>query len=236
MKWCLILILSIVQSAMAFDGLVPWQWQQSRCQDCGIYIKIKPEFAVQLDPRVEQFIAALENQKRPLVDLYGIDPQEYNLLAWMSIGILGRESSFFEGIRYQIKELAPPLVRIAKKVEALRDGKKISENSRGPTQIKKVPSLIQYAYGIEVEDLVEPDKAAVATMGFLIEALAELKQRAKNNGRAEITPDKYVDYLPYIYFGQAQKISNGQAQPNKNAYIQEMKAHMKKFEIFEVIY
>lgn len=215
-----------------FDGLQPFHYNTSTCEECGLYIR--PQSGIPWDARVLAFVNALETEKQTLMSLYSASSQDYNLLAHMAMGILGRESNFFQSGRYQLKETFPWLVRGLKIVEAKVKNKNLSPNSRGPTQIKTVPDLIAQHYQIQSEELANPESAAVATMGFLIEALTELRNRAKNNNLDFITPETYVDYLPYIYFGQSKAISNRTATPEKNLYVRSMKNHMKKFELFEV--
>ena len=228
----LIEVATAATSATEFDGLHPFRYSTSSCDDCGLYIR--PQSEILWDARVLAFVNALETEKQTLMSLYGVSSKDYNLLAHMAVGILGRESNFFQSGRYQLKETFPWLVRGLKIVEAKVKNKNLSPNSRGPTQIKTVPDIIAQHYQIQSEELANPESAAVATMGFLIEALSELKTRAKNNNLDFITPETYVDYLPYIYFGQGKAISNRTATPEKNLYVRSMKNHMKKFELFEV--
>lgn len=233
-KTCLIMILFVSSLASAFDGLQEWSWGKSHCLDCGIYFKVKDE--AQFDDRVLTFKESLEKEKATLLQLYSSDPQEYNLLAWMALGILGRESNFYESGRYKIKEAFPLVIRGAKIVKAELKGGNVSANSRGPTQIKKIPERIAWHYNIKPQDLHDPHNAAVATMGFLIEALEELKNRARNNSLEFITRETYVDYLPYIYFGKSRSLTERTATPEANLYVKEMKAHMRKFEVYEVYF
>jgi hypothetical protein len=72
-------------------------------------------------------------------------------------------------------------------------------------------------------------------MGYLIEALGELKQRARNNNLKMITDDTYVDYLPYLYFVGAKKLVNRTATPDKNIYVKNMKKFMKKVSVSEIV-
>lgn len=208
----------------------PWVWEQNRCADCEIKIaSLKPEL---MTGDVQAFIRTLESEKPTLQKLYGIDGQTYNLLAQMAIGILGRESLFFTSRMYQVKEEFPWLVDAAK----LWKGKH-SPNSRGPTQIKKVPDLIANYYGVNPQNLWVSRHAAVATMGFLIESLTELKDlKSRAGDRLNfINEGTYADYLPYIYFGQTRKLMAGQAQPAHNSYIRDMKKYMRWVQLFEQV-
>ncbi|MBK25783.1 MAG: hypothetical protein CME70_17420 [Halobacteriovorax sp.] len=110
---------------------------------------------------------------------------------------------------------------------------KISDknNSRGPTQIKTVPKKIEKEYGINKDNISKPANAAVATMGFLAEAMVELKNRAKNN--PDITKENRMDYLHYIYMGSTHEIKNRTATPDKNIYLRQLKEYLKGINIYQ---
>jgi hypothetical protein len=214
-------------------GYQPWEWQKSNCSNCELYVQtLNPELQTE---KVQLFIQALSLHKSELQMLYKIHGAEYNLLAHMAIGILGRESRFFTSIRYQAKETAPGLVRLAKILRYIFSDSSppLSDNSRGPTQIKIVPSLIARAYGIDTEHLYIADNAAIATMGFLIEALGELKRRTITNKLTFVTPATYVDYLPYIYFGSTRALIKKTATPDTNLYVKDMKKYMQWVALYE---
>lgn len=226
-----LLVFSSICSAFADDGMFEWRWGQSKCDQCGIYFQVQSNH--EFDDRVLVFKRTLEDEKQRILEIYQSDPQEYNLLAWMALGILGKESRFYESGRYKIKEAFPWMVTGAKIIKSSIKGGAVSENSRGPTQIKIVPDIIAYYYKISSKDLDNPKAAAVATMGFLIESLHELKNRARNNKLTHINENTYVDYLPYIYFGRAKALIDRTATPEKNIYVQQMKKNMALFVPFE---
>ncbi len=215
------------------SGFTPWSWMNSSCQNCDL--AILPNQLILENKTVYSFIAALEKEKMKLLQIYKSDEQEYNLLAQMAIGILGRESRFFSSYRYFAKEHLQPFVKIGKilRVYVARSFKEVSLNSRGPTQIKIIPDAIAENYKITTADLGQPQAAAVATMGYLIEALHELKVRARSGQWSFIKPENYVDYLPYIYFGGKRSLFNGTATPATNIYVQDMKRYMNFVEIYE---
>lgn len=210
---------------------VKWTQGSSYCFDCAIKVVATNPLLLKND--VYYFLSTLGDVKSELQDLYGIHGQEYNLLAQMAVGILGRESMFFNSARYKLKESVPSLVALAKGVVALSKGRESNSNSRGPTQIKIVPIKIQERYGIQAGDLQDPRKAAISTMGFLINSLQELRKQVRVKKLTFITKDKIVDYLPYIYFGAARAIYNKTAKPEANAYVQEMKKYMKWVQVYE---
>jgi hypothetical protein len=214
-------------------GYQPWEWQKSNCSNCELYVQtLHPELQTE---KVQLFIQALSLHKSELQMFYKIDGDEYNLLAHMAIGILGRESLFFTSYRYQMKETAPGLVRLAKILRYMfsNSNASLTDNSRGPTQIKIVPSLVARAYGIDPDHLYIADNAAIATMGFLIESLGELKRRVVKNKLDFVTPATYVDYLPYIYFGSTRALIKKTATPDTNLYVKDMKKYMKWVDLYE---
>lgn len=244
---------------------VPWTWKKSDCKTCGISFQlvgdIKPKsemdmkektmrFTMSLSPATQTlvkahdadalartliFLKTLSSEKANILKLYNSDPQEYNLLAHMAVGILGQESRFFGHWRYFIKRNSQLAIKEIKEAKAWIKDREAVANSKGPTQIKNVPDRIAQYYNITEKNLWDPKYAAVSTVGFLIEALAELKQRAKNNNLEMITSDTYIDYLPYIYFGGSKKLVNRTATPDTNIYVKNMKKHMKKVVVTEIV-
>ena len=215
------------------QGYQEWKWLESQCQNCEIQILLRDP--IPQSAEVSQFVQALSAHKTDLMALYGVDGRECNLLAEMAIGILGRETHFFTSYRYHLKEAFPGLIRLLKILSASLHGRStnVSPNSRGPTQIKIVPDKIAQNYRVDEDHLYLPENAALATMGFLVEALVELKNRAFAHHLEFVTPDTYVDYLPYIYFGGTRALMADHATPNRNIYVREMKANMAGVEIFE---
>jgi len=108
-----------------------------------------------------------------------------------------------------------------------------TSNSRGPTQIKKVPLPIAQKYGVTKESLSKPEHAALATLGFLAEALEELK--AKEKFHPDISGRNRIHYLHYIYMGKSYEIVKGTATPDKNIYYQNLQQYLKGLEIYQEI-
>jgi hypothetical protein len=230
----LLLCLFAWGSQAGAPALQPWIWLQSDCQSCPLFISIENE---ELNTtKVREFIRALESSKFELVSLYQSDPQEYNLLAHMAVGILGRESKFFRSWRYQAKENLQWAVSLVKTVRVYLSEEEdfVEVNSRGPTQIKIIPAKIAEVYNITPDQLKNPTAAARATMGYLIEALKELKKRAQNNNWEFVNEQTYSDYLPYIYFGASRKLRDRSATPDKNLYIKAMREYMSWVKLYEL--
>ncbi|WP_413576733.1 hypothetical protein ACLVWU_01675 [Bdellovibrio sp. HCB290] len=213
------------------QGFQAWKWQESDCEKC--QIMLIPTSDEVRTIKVRRFIQALAINKEELQRIYKISGDEYTLLAHISVGILGRESLFGESSRYKLKETLPWLVTAAKVSKAFATGTSVTPNSRGLTQIKFLPAVVTERFGITSENLDIPENAAIATMGYLIEALAQLKNRIKTYRLEHITPDKYADYLPYIYFGRSKAIIDKSARPEQNAYVQALKKYMNMIEVFE---
>jgi hypothetical protein len=130
----------------------------------------------------------------------------------------GREKGFWSGLgKYQDEK-----TRIEREYKK-RGGLPTFKNSRGSTQIKRVPKKIFEAYGFTKETLHMADHAAVATLGFLAQSLGELK--AKEKFHPEINFNTRFDYLHYIYMGMSKEIVNATGIPEHNIYYR----HMRKF-------
>lgn len=117
--------------------------------------------------------------------------------------------------------------------DLLTGGIDVSSNSRGPTQIKKVPTKIAQHYGVTKESLSKPEHAALATLAFLAEAMEELK--AKEKFHPNINGRNRIHYLHYIYMGKSYEIVKGTATPAKNIYYQNLQQYLKGIEIYQEI-
>lgn len=140
-----------------------------------------------------------------------------------------KASGFWSGLRdgttTYFRELVNRDVR-------LLTGKITDENnSRGPTQIKTVPSKIEEHYKITKDNISDPKNSAIATMGFLAEAMVELKNRAKTY--PAITRENRLDYLHYIYMGSTHEIKNQTATPDKNIYLRQLKEYLKGVKLYQ---
>jgi hypothetical protein len=173
------------------------------------------------------FMSTLDTEKQTLMNMYNLDNDDYNNLAKLAFGILGNESEFGTGKKLILKEAAPVGVSIMK-----GNWFDTSDNSRGLTQIKQIPTPIASHYGIDKSDLMNPHAAAVATLGLLAENLVVLK-RLENN-HPDITPENRMDYLLYLYMGSSRQIIEGEATPDKNIYIKKAKQYAdESLEIYQ---
>lgn len=115
-----------------------------------------------------------------------------------------------------------------------------STNSRGLTQIKQLdPSITNNFPEINLDNLTNPRNAAIATMGYLAQALKELKAKREKNIQTGSGPqfsrDEMIDYIGFIYQGRAKSLSSATnpANPDKSKYITNLKNHISKLEITE---
>lgn len=214
-------------------------------------------------PFAKEFLAALEKEKPKLMEIYGLDNDEFNELALLAFGILGQESQFGDHWRYKVKETFPGGVAYLKnykrifgefkedrkeegfwsavgdllsdswsnEIDFITGDLSLDQNSRGPTQIKKVPELISKNYGITKEQLKEPENAAIATVGFLAQSLEELK--AKEKFHPAINGKNRFDYLHYIYMGKSREIINGTATPERNIYYQNVRRFSRSLKVWQ---
>jgi len=160
----------------------------------------------------KEYVQALEDEKETLMKLYGMDSETYNKLALFSYGVLRPETKFGKDYKYAVKEFAPMLVSVLK-----GNGFDTSSNSRGPTQIKRIPKKIIEKYGIEKSELSDPRNSAIATLGFSFELLQEL--RAIDHKHPDIKNDNIYNYLYYLYSGKRYEITKATATPLKNIAI-----------------
>jgi hypothetical protein len=179
------------------------------------------------------FIHTLDKEKENLMKLYRLGNDEYNELMKISFGILGNESRFGTSVKLYLKETAPAAVAFAKNVKRkhYKDMFSTSRNSRGYTQIKRIPKKIREFYKFNKEDLIDPANCAVATLGFLANSLLELK--AKEKFHNNITPENRFNYLIYIYTGRSSQIKKGTATPEKNIYYRNMRKYSSALRIFQ---
>lgn len=241
----LVVIMSLAGNT-AQSAVRRWDWNQgSQCRNCRLIVEVNnPDIDRQ---SVRLFAAALGANKQSIMRLYSsfnsegkitsaVTSDEYNLLAKIAFGILGCESKFYSSYKYRFKESLPELVRAAKEVQSILNDKKVSANSRGPTQIKNIPEKITTQFGITADSLQDPDKAAIATMGFLIETLGTLKRLSVKYNLDYINERNYEDYLPYLYYGNSKALINRTATPEQNLYVQKMKENSKMVDLLEAEY
>lgn len=188
---------------------------------------------------VREFLTALVDEKKNLMDLYSIDNQLYNELAMKAIGILGNESRFFTHYLYQYKANMPdPVVYATKHLINLLQGENdTSSLSKGPTAMKSIPVKIGEAYNItDKEQLEVPFNAAVATIGYLAETYQELIDKTRAYDLKCVTDENFADMHLYLYFGGAsyrRDLLNCNVQPHLNIYIRNVWQNSKKVQIFE---
>lgn len=172
-----------------------------------------------LSPVVFEFVTALQIERLNLQKIYGLSSQTYFELAKLTLGILEVETHFGQSPRYYIKELVPGLVTFLKKIS----GRRPSPNSRGLTQIKLIPKQISEHYGFTKDELANPYKSAIATMGYLAEALPWLRNLVAKYETDSVTSQNFYDHLIYLYSGRSSQIIQNLSTPDQNMYIRKLR-------------
>lgn len=211
----------------------------------------------------QSYVDTLSTEKAYLMRIYGLSNAEYNKIAAIAFGILGRETKFGTSFKYIWKETHQTEIyeaKLAKKkfgdyVKALETGDpwkffaaktwQVNPNSRGLTQIKSIPNKIVYYYCINENQLNDPRVTAVATVGFLAESLGILKNRVRNRKLGYVTNENLFDYVLYVYFGSMRQlvnpvinydtglVVNETATPDRNLYIQTVHRYMRALAFYE---
>lgn len=183
------------------------------------------EFSIDFTDRFsKKYIQALQDDKAKLMGLLKIDNDEYNMLAEFAFGVLSPETQFGTNFKYRLKQSAPVIVSLLK-----GNGFDTDANSRGPTQIKRIPDVITENYHIDKSDLYKPENAAVTTLAFASEQIKELRNMV--GAHPGITEETLQDYLYYLYNGRRSEIKNGTATPEKNISIQKIKEAIEHLHI-----
>lgn len=148
-----------------------------------------------------------------------ITNHEYDELTKIAFGVMGNETSFGEDLRLSIKEwdVSQWFISVKKKFQGRNDS-----NSRGLTQIKDIPAAIEKKYNFTEEDLMNPEKAAIATVALLAEMYIWLKRYIdsplrkkrveklihdkKIKASCPITTENIFSYVPYLRYKPSQII------------------------------
>lgn len=175
----------------------------------------------------KKFVQTLDTKKPELMSKLNIDSDTYNDLANLSTGIVEQETEFGAGLKYIFKENFQGCISFVKK----RKGK-MSFNSRGLSQMK-IDSYTDPAtrsllaeYGINKNNLKNPEKSAIATLivlaGMSKNELPRLKYRQSKLG---LDND---DALLYLWNGKKDEITQETAIPSKNKYVLNVKRYASK--------
>lgn len=198
----------------------------------------------------EEFIQALEDEKATLMKVFNLSNEEYSDLASLAYGIMGNESDFGRSKKYWYKENFQGDVIIAKAAKRIWEGKNpfsksTTNTSRGYTQIKEFPDgawrQIEKYKHIKKENLGDPKNSAITTMVYLVDAVGQLKNIARQNTKdprkVQITKENLVDYLGYIYQGRrgSLKSVDDPANADFNTYVQGLRKNMSYIEITQKI-
>lgn len=202
-------------------------------------------------PLTQEYVDTISREKASLMAIYGLSNEDYNRLAAIAFGILGRETKFGRSFKYKFKEHTQSLIAGYKDLrQDVRNwihgtDRSAPLNSRGLTQIKDVPEKIERYYCADENGLNDPRVTAVATMGFLAESLRILKNRVRNKQLTYVTSENLFDYVLYVYFGSMRKLVNPYidyktgrqirdiATPELNLYVRTVKGYMRSLAFFE---
>lgn len=168
------------------------------------------------DSFAQNYAQALQDEKTTLMGLLNIEDDEYNMLAEFAFAVMAPETNYGKNWKYRLKELAPVVIALLK-----GNGLDTDENSRGPTQIKRIPQVIIDKYKMEKSDLKDPKSAAIATLAFSADLLKDLRNVAWQH--PAIVEENLQDYLYYLYQGRRWEIRNATATPDQNASIKKIK-------------
>lgn len=174
---------------------------------------------------VAEFISTVAREKNTLMGLMKLEDDEYNLLAQLAFGIMVPETNNGKSWKYHLKEKAPWLVALLK-----GNGLNADQNSRGPTQIKKIPQAVVDHYGFTKDELHNPRVAAITTVAFCAELLRDL--RAIAHLHPEIHEDNLHFYLYYLYQGRRQAIRDGSATPDRNINVRKIFQQIERFPLY----
>lgn len=211
----------------------------------------------------QSYVDTLSTEKSTLMRIYHLSNTEYNKLAAIAFGVLGRETKFGKSLKYFWKETHQDEIwemKLAKKkfgdyVSAVSTGDpwkffaaktwQVAPNSRGLTQIKAIPQSIVHDYCVNESQLNDPRITAIATVGFLAESLKILKNRVRNKQLLYVTNENLFDYVLYVYFGSMRQLVdpfidyktgmlvNDVATPDRNIYIQTVPHYIHSLAMFE---
>lgn len=220
------------------------QCTQSELAACGAryQLSLKGFPAAAYNIEAQQFIRALETSADDLMALYPgrVTPREYSELAALAVGILGNESGFYLSRKFKLKRMAPDWVVDSVKCRLHNVCEEV--RSHGPTQLKAIPKKIAETFKVTLQSVwSNPQHAALATMGFLIELKREMYSYRRyygNSALAGLDQDTYLDYLPYFYQGKGSRILLKNEMPNsadrgRNAYLYHARRTMDALKITE---
>jgi hypothetical protein len=175
---------------------------------------------------VARYISTLDKEKKRLMQILNIDNDDYNILAGFAIGVLSPETDFGKNWKYILKEFLPGAVSMAK-----GNGLDISQNSRGPTQVKIISDEIMNQFSITKNNLSAPENAAVATIAVSAEFLKQLRVLGVNHKL--INEENIQNYLYYLYQGKRVEIKNSLATPEANLAIKKIMNVVNNLEFLE---
>ena len=170
-----------------------------------------------------KYINSITTNKERLQKELHMDSDTYNRIAKLAMGIAQQESEFGSGLKYALKNVNNGALVDTMKAIKMDN----SANSRGMTQIKissdnKELQALYKKYGIDYNTIVDPEKAAIATMlrlGYMYSTEVVGRKFKTADGKGDVTDE---EALLYKWQGKNRTLKTD-ATPDKNIYIQRVK-------------
>ena len=210
--------ISQVSKKLEDAGYIRYEGQSGSFISDDFYLLIN-DHELALNSNVHIFIHTLQTEMPRLTEVMKISSREYFELVQLAFGILEVETKFGRSPKFWLKELFPKSVSLAKRLVR----KNMSANSRGLTQIKKIPQSIETHYGYKPSDLNAPEAAAITTIGYLVDAISELHGKIERYNVTSVDLKNFYEHLIYIYTGRSSQLINNTATPDKNIYIKKIR-------------
>lgn len=179
-----------------------------------------------------RFINSITSNKEMLQKELRMDSDTYNRIAKLAMGIANQESEMGSGLMYALKNVNNGVLVNAGKAITFDN----SANSRGMTQIKmtadnKELQKLYEKYGITYDNIVEPEKAALATMlrlGYMYNTEVVGRKFKRADGKGDVTAD---EALLYKWQGKNKTLKTN-ATPDKNIYIQNVMRYSNNYNYY----
>lgn len=190
------------------------------------------------DKNRRDYAQSLVNNKKYIQKEFNLSSDEYNRLAELALGIAEQESKYGTSTRYKIKQ---PLKDLIPYIKLIARGETPDEQhtSHGMTQIKYKADngRMQKFYktnNINENTLNNADVAALATIGRLAQIYRD-EVRGGLGGFKDINGNvmSMEDVILYKYSGRGKQVRQGNVNPSKNIYLNNVKHYSNDFDLYE---
>ncbi len=189
------------------------------------------------------YIKTLEDKKADMMTNLDIDNDTYNDLATLAIGIGNQETKLGQSPKYGWKKNWPSVVSAIKWLEGHTFWDVSPYDSRGMSQTKLdgyrdsyVKDLLdeKKGYGINPNNVDDPEKSAIATMIVLTSMykneLPGIKSKLKELNMT------WEDAMLYLWQGKKKsQILSGKANPDQNNYVRQVNSFLNRLTLKEVV-